>query len=78
MRAVLAVCALAGCGPLVAVDEPPVPRIIVVIDESFDGVVDVSSGDRLDVVMTLEGDYADRCARMGGVLVGDRCEDVDF
>lgn len=44
---------------------------------------DANSGDRIDVVMSPEGDWVERCNHMGGepIQIGPnvlRCEGVDF
>jgi hypothetical protein len=49
-----------------------------VVDEGVSVATDLVAGDRLDVVMVVDGGEADRCEHMGGRLVGNVCEDRDF
>ncbi len=70
---VLVVVLVGGCG---AGSGGGVPNVVVVGEGSVVG--DVVPPAQLDVVLGLWGSPADRCADMGGTLVGVVCRDVDY
>jgi hypothetical protein len=43
---------------------------------TFEG--DLVAGDRLDLLMVMDGAEFERCFRVGGDLVGKVCQDIDF
>lgn len=78
----LAVLAATGCE--MTAEPPTGDRVVVTVTEDWPHRFDALPGDRLDIVMTPEGDMLARCDDMGGVLRVDvfrsmaTCEGVDF
>ncbi len=79
--AALAVLSATGCEMTA---EPPTGENHITITEGWSYRFDALPGDRLDIVMTPEGDMLARCDDMGGALRVDIfrsiavCEAVDF